>query len=49
MEQIDEELIRYTNSIFRLNLSSFVWEHLKPSGEQPLPCDKGTGWVYNNK
>ncbi|XP_069671488.1 kelch domain-containing protein 2-like isoform X3 [Periplaneta americana] len=38
-----------SNQLFRLHLCTMTWEWLHPTGEQPTPCDKLAGWVYNNK
>jgi len=39
----------YSNQLFRLNLKTYVWEHLKPLGVPPLGTDKGVGWVYEDR
>lgn len=38
-----------SNQLFRLNLITMTWEWLHPTGDQPAPCDKLAGWVYNGK
>jgi hypothetical protein len=37
------------NQLFRLELTTMTWEWLHPTGNQPVPCDKLAGWVYNDK
>lgn len=38
-----------SNQLFRLDLNTMTWECLYPTGDQPAPCDKLAGWVYNGK
>ncbi|PRD21809.1 UNVERIFIED_CONTAM: Kelch domain-containing protein 2 [Trichonephila clavipes] len=38
-----------TNRLYKLDLTAFSWELLKPTGTPPIPVDKMVGWQYNNK
>lgn len=38
-----------TNKLYKLDLETFSWENLNPSGIPPSPVDKMVGWQYNNK
>ncbi|XP_021936082.1 kelch domain-containing protein 2-like isoform X2 [Zootermopsis nevadensis] len=38
-----------SNYLFRLDLTTMTWEWLHPTGNQPAPCDKLAGWVYDDK
>lgn len=38
-----------TNRLFKLDLNTFIWESLSPSGTPPSPVDKMAGWQYNKK
>ncbi|XP_035223900.1 kelch domain-containing protein 2-like isoform X1 [Stegodyphus dumicola] len=38
-----------TNRLYRLNLETYDWEHLNPTGLAPSPVDKMVGWQYKGK
>lgn len=38
-----------TNRLFKLDLDTFSWESLSPTGSPPSPVDKMVGWQYNNR
>ncbi|GFY46298.1 kelch domain-containing protein 1 [Trichonephila inaurata madagascariensis] len=38
-----------TNRLYKLDLTAFSWELLKPTGTPPIPVDKMVGWQYNDK
>lgn len=38
-----------TNKLFKLDLDTFSWENLTPTGVSPSPVDKMVGWHYNKK
>ncbi|KAB7494325.1 Kelch domain-containing protein 2 [Armadillidium nasatum] len=35
--------------LWRLNLETFVWELLVPSGFPPYACDKSASWAFSNR
>jgi hypothetical protein len=37
---------KYTNSVYRLNLNTWVWTRMEPEGTPPLRSDKLSSWVY---
>lgn len=37
------------NTLYRLNLDTLKWRKLKPTGIEPLQCDKNVGWEYEEK
>lgn len=38
-----------TNRLYKLDLQTFVWENLYPTGNAPSPVDKMVGWQYDGK
>lgn len=49
VEELTEELWRYSCELHRLDLKTLTWCNLTPTGIPPQGCDKGVGWVYNYK
>lgn len=43
------ETVEISNSIWSLDLETYVWTKLSPSGEPPLRCDKTAVWTHRDK
>ena len=41
--------VEISNSIWALDLETFVWTKLSPGGEPPLKCDKTACWTHQDK
>ena len=41
--------VEISNSIWALDLETFVWTKLNPGGEPPLKCDKTACWTHQDK
>ena len=43
------ETVEISNSIWSLDLETYVWTKLSPSGVPPLRCDKTAVWTHKDK
>jgi len=41
--------VQISNSLWRLDLLTWVWTKLEPEGERPLRCDKTACWSHNDR
>jgi len=41
--------VEISNCIWALDLETFIWSKLQPSGEPPLKCDKTACWSFKDK
>ena len=51
-EDGDSEMVNsveISNSIWCLDLKTWQWTKLEPSGEAPLKCDKTAAWAFRDK
>ena len=41
--------VEISNSIWCLDLKSWLWTKLQPGGDPPLQCDKTAAWAFRDK